>query len=244
MKKIWIVVLLLWSSSLEAQTLWLAAASTREAVEASVKVFEKKTGHQVSLSFAASSTLARQISMGAPAHLFLSANQAWMDLLEKEGRLVLGSNRPYLSNQLVLVAPKGLLLPKGQPLVSYLNQTPRWLAMGDPAHVPAGVYAKAYLEKSGLWDQVKPRMVPASNVRMALALVERGECSLGLVYLTDALASKKVQVLAKIPKDQAPKIVYSLALVGSANEQTRKLYHYLTGPKGRQAFWKFGFLPL
>ena len=223
----------------QAQTLMMAAASTREGAQAAAQAYQKESGQPVNLAFAASSTLARQIMLGAPADLFLSANQAWMDRLASKGMLEV--SRFYLANQLVLVAPKSLESRPGGSLAQYLVQVPGRIAMGDPAHVPAGQYGAAALKKMGLWEKAQKRLVPTANTRMALALVERGECRLGLVYRTDALASKKVQILAHFPEAVAPKVKFYLGRIKKGREEAQGLYDYLVSTPGRSHFEAQGF---
>ena len=221
-----------------------AAASTTNAISDIGKLFEAQGQGKLRASFASSSTLAKQIESGAPAEIFLSANENWMDYLEQKGLVLAGSRIDYLGNSLVLVAPadsqiKAEIRP-GFPLLEWLGQGR--LSLGDPDHVPAGIYAKAALTKLGVWDQVEPRLARAADVRGALALVERGETPLGIVYATDAAITPKVKVVGVFPEDSHPAIVYPLALVGEKASPTAKaFYEFLRGPEARAIFNKYGF---
>jgi len=224
-----------------ADPLLLAAASTSEGASAAIKAYGKKTGGSVTLSLAASSALARQIAEGAPAQLFLSANSRWMDYLDKKGWLVKNTRVEYLSNHLVLIAPLGQTIKPKQSAKAYLSNFSGRLAMGDPSHVPAGQYTKAALEYAGLWEQVQTKVAPTANVRLALLLVEQGECDLGIVYKTDADLSKKVQILSPIA--EASPVRYSLALIKGAGKDAQSFYQFLLSPQGKQSFISLGFEP-
>jgi molybdate transport system substrate-binding protein len=220
-----------------------AAASLTDALREIAPRWEQATGHRVVFNFGGSNTLARQIRAGAPADLFLSADEAQMDALEKEGLVVPGTRRSVLSNALVVVvrgdAP--LRLSSARDLA-----TPpvTRLALADPRAVPAGVYAKTWLEKAGVWAAVAPKVLPAENVRAALAAVESGNADAGVVYATDARASKKVAVAFIAPPGEAPAIAYPFALLRDAPvpEAARALLGQLVGAEGRAAFRAHGFL--
>lgn len=192
-----------------------AAASTANAVTDVASKYKKTTGEYVTLSFAASSTLAKQIQNGAPANIFISANKKWMDFLEKEECIRSSSRFDLLSNRIVVISPLPTDLHidfSKKHLLGNILGNGR-LAMGDPAHVPAGIYAKQALETLNLWHQVKDKLAPMKDVRSALALVERRETHLGIVYATDASISSKVTVVGRFPEDSHPPIVYPVALV-------------------------------
>lgn len=168
--------------------------------------------------YASSSTLARQIANGSPADVFISANQKWMDWLEDEGASV-QQRVDLVQNRLALVAPadeaEGDFTPgESGELTSLLDDGER-LAVGDPDHVPAGIYARQAFEALGEWDALEPRLARASDVRSALALVERGETPAGVVYRTDARASNGVTTLGLFPLDTHDPIVYPAALIGT-----------------------------
>lgn len=241
------LALMAWSGLAGAQPATVtvfAAASTTNAVTDIGKLFESQGKGKIQASFASSSTLAKQIENGAPAEIFLSANEKWMDYLEQKKLVQPGSRIDYLGNSLVLVAPadsqlKAEIKP-GFPLLEWLGQGR--LSVGDPDHVPAGIYAKAALTKLGVWDQIEPRLARAADVRGALALVERGETPLGIVYATDAAITPKVKVVGVFPEDSHPAIVYPLALVGGKVSPTAKaFYEFLRTPEAKAIFNKYGF---
>jgi molybdate transport system substrate-binding protein len=221
-----------------------AAASTTNALTEIGQLFERQGQGRMLASFASSSTLAKQIENGAPAEIFLSANEKWMDYLERNNLVQPGSRVDYLGNRLVLVAPADSRLQAeikpGFPLLEWLGQGR--LSVGDPDHVPAGIYAKAALTKLGVWEPVEPRLARAADVRGALALVERGEAPLGIVYATDAAIAPQLQVAGVFPEDSHPAIVYPLALVGEKTSPTaRAFYVFLRGPEAKAIFTRYGF---
>lgn len=221
-----------------------AAASTTDAVNEIAEAYAAKTGGSIRPVVAASSTLTRQIAQSAPADLFLSANVAWMDHLADEQMLVADSRIALLSNRLVLVAPVGsglrLRLAPGLGLRNLLGDGR--LAIGDPDHVPAGIYARQALQALGLWDQVADRLAQASNVRAALALVERGEVVAGIVYETDAAISQRVKIVDGFPAAAMPRITYPLAIIaGHDNPTTRRAYDFLKSDEAAAIFRKHGF---
>ena len=223
-----------------------AAASTTDAVRTVLTAF-RETHPQTSVrtSFAASSTLAKQIARGAPADLFLSANVGWMDYLEKRGAIDADSRIDLLGNRLVLVAPADTEVASDrqnlpQNLPRMLGE--RRLAIGDPAHVPAGIYAKQALRSLGQWDQLRQRTANAADVRAALALVGRGEAAAGIVYATDARISDKVRTLATLPADSHPPIDYPLARIAGADRPAvDALYAFLQSKRARAIFRDHGF---
>lgn len=159
------------------------------------------TGGRATYNFAASSALARQVEAGAPADVFVSASPEWVDWLEQRGALRDGTRRDGPGNELVLIAPSGRAFAwsaaaGGAALPAAFAGR---LAIADPAHVPAGIYAKQALTRGGAWDGVVTRVVAAGDVRAALALVERGECAAGVVYRSDALASSRIVIVAELP---------------------------------------------
>ncbi len=206
---------------------------------------------RVKFSFASSSTLARQIEQGAPAQLFISADEPWMDAVQKAGAVLPGTRRDLASNRLALVAPGGSE-PAAAPdsaaavrtrLEAVLARPDARIATGDPAHVPVGKYAQAALTALGLWDAVAPRLARADNVRNALALVERGEAPLGITYATDALASSRVQVVALFPAASHPPIRYPMALLRGAGPAAQRFHAHLSTPAAQAALRAAGFGP-
>ncbi len=224
-----------------------AAASLTDAVTRAGKVYEARTGTRLRVSFASSSTLARQIEAGAGAQVFMSANAAWMDYLAARGLIVGPSRRETVGNELVLIAPSDaagepLALTSGVPIAGLLGPRDR-IALGDPSHVPAGAYARQSLTALGQWDALERRLALSDNVRSALALVGRGEAALGIVYRTDALISKDVRILGVFPADTHAPITYPFAIVtGHDGGDVRNLFDYLTGPEGVAIFESFGFV--
>ena len=204
-----------------------------------------RTGHaRPVLSFAGSSALARQIAAGAPADLFLSADEPWMDYVAQRGLLVPGTRAPFLGNRLVVVqsaaAPR---IPADVRLARVLSQGR--IAMADVEAVPAGKYGKAALDRLGLWGSVSPRVVRAENVRAALALVERGAAEWGIVYATDARASRRVRAFRMFPANSHPPIRYPIArLRASRNLDAEPLRRFLVSREGKAIFARFGFQPL
>jgi molybdate transport system substrate-binding protein len=229
-----------------APTTLFAAASTTEAVTAVAATFAA-TGHSTLRPvFAASSTLAQQIVRGAPADLYLSANGAWMDFLAARGAIDAESRIDLLSNRLVLIAPAesplSLSIAPGFDLAGALGD--RRLAMGEPSHVPAGTYAKTALQTLGVWPQIEPKAAYMADVRAALALVERREAAAGIVYATDAAASRKVRIVDTFPADSHPPITYPLAIIaGRRNPDTIELYEYLRSADAQAIFRAHGFVP-
>jgi molybdate transport system substrate-binding protein len=217
----------------------LAAASTREAMEETCRGFSDAGGARVECSFAASSTLARQIEQGAPADLFLSADERWADYLSERG-LVL-ARRDLLGNRLVVVAPADSRL-RLQKLADVDCPEVRRLALALDS-VPAGRYGRQALQKAGVWDRLRSRVREAGDVRAALAYVSSGEVDAGIVYATDAAAGS-VRLLLRIPEELHTPIRYPLVLLRrrAAHPQARRLYDYLGGDVA--AFRRAGFTTL
>ncbi|WP_288943952.1 molybdate ABC transporter substrate-binding protein [uncultured Roseovarius sp.] len=222
-----------------------AAASMTNAMAEIEERFEAETGHDLSVSLAGSSALARQIQQGAPADVFISANPGWMDALEEDGLLEPGTRFELLNNAIVLIAhgtdaDKVEIGPE-MDLPALLADGKLAMALVDA--VPAGIYGKAALEHLGLWETVAPQVVQADNVRAALALVSLGEASYGIVYATDAVADDKVTVVATFPKDSHPPIVYPAAdIAGRDTGAEAEFLDYLRGPVARAAFERQGFV--
>lgn len=220
-----------------------AAASLTDAMKEIGATYEKESDDKLVFNFGASNTLARQIEEGAPADLFLSADDARMDALEKRDLLLTETRRKLLSNLLVIVvATDASTLPKS---ASDLTKPEfKKIALGEPQTVPAGIYAREYLQGLGIWDAVKEKIVPTENVRSALAVVESGNVEAGFVYKTDSLISKKVKIAVEIPANEGPRISYPVAVVKSSKEPQRakKFAEYLAGPAARRVFEKFGFI--
>lgn len=222
----------------------LAAASLQESLSAAADGWAARGHPRPILSFAGSSALARQIEAGAPADLFVSADEEWMDHVAARGLIDRRSRASLLTNRLVLVAPAAsrmtLAIRPGAPLAHALGAGR--LAIADPAVVPAGRYARQALIRLKLWDPVSKRLAPAENVRAALALVARGEAPLGIVYVTDARAEPRVRVVGVFPAASHSPISYPLArLARSTNPEADGFRRFLLSPAGRAIFRRFGF---
>ena len=224
-----------------------AAASMSNAMTGIETSFEAATGHDLVVSLAGSSALARQIQQGAPADIFISANPGWMDTLEADGLVAKGTRFDLLNNSLVLIAhgPGAAPVAIGpeMDLVGLLGDGRLAMALVDA--VPAGIYGKAALERLGLWDAVAPRVAQADNVRAALALVAVGEAPYGIVYATDAAAEERVSVVATFPSRTHPPIVYPAADLANRDLPAEAAFlEYLGGPEAREAFERHGFVAL
>ena len=225
-----------------------AAASLTDALRDLDPVW-KHAGHApLRLTFASSSTLARQIEAGAPANLFASADEQWMDELDRRGLLAPGTRRNLLGNTLVLVVPKDrartVAINRDLDLSALLGPGGR-IATGDPAHVPAGIYARQALTRLGLWDRLEDRIVAAPDVRAALLLVERGEAPAGIVYGTDAAASGGVAVAGVFPADSHDPVTYPFAVVKDGDTpEARELLTFLSGPDAGPVWRRRGFTVL
>jgi molybdate transport system substrate-binding protein len=225
-------------ASAEQRLVVFAAASMKEPLEAVAKSWEELTGRKVALSLAASSVLARQVAAGAPADIFISADQEWMDWLKARGSIVEDSRRLIARNRLVLVARQitdeagdlGALLTAGR------------FAMGDPSHVPAGRYAEAALRSAGLWEIVQPHAVFGENVRVALDLVRRGEANAAIVYHSDRAASPDLTIVHEFLPDSHPPITYWAAAT-RPGQDVEDFLEFLEGPEGQAILVAHGFLP-
>jgi molybdate transport system substrate-binding protein len=224
----------------------LAAASLQESLTEAANAWARAGHPRPVLSFAASSALARQILSGAPADLFISADEAWMDEVAAKGLVRPGTRVSFLSNRLVLIAPvakwQAIRIQPGFPLARALGSGR--LAMADPAAVPAGRYGQTALTRLGVWRSVAARIAPAENVRAALLLVERGEVPLGIVYATDARASRRVRIAGVFPATSHPPIAYPLALLRtSTSPDAEPFRRFLVSPRGKAIFRRHGFVP-
>ncbi len=236
----------MWVVPAGAQTrgpLILAAASMQEAIGAAADDWAKRGHPRPSLSFAASSALARQVAAGAPADLFISADQDWMDDLAKRGLLVPGTLAVLAGNRLVVVARPGqqrVANMRGAALGRLLGAGP--LAMGDPDAVPAGKYGKSALERLGAWQAVAPRVVRGESVRAALSLVERGAAPYGIVYATDVRIAPALQVAGVFPRGSHSPIVYPIArLTASRHRDAEGFRRFLLSAQGKAIMRRHGF---
>ena len=224
-----------------------AAASTTNALTEIAKIYESEGSGKVALSFASSSTLAKQIEHGAPADVFLSADTSWMQYLEEKKLLEPESRSGLLGNRIVLIVPaasgvQSVTISPQLDLAALLGKD-GLLSVGDPAHVPVGKYAKTALENLKLWPQVENRIAPAKDVRAGLALVERAESPLGIVYATDAAISDKVRVVGVFPADSHPQIDYPVAAVKGAKSSAASAFiKFLSTPQAKEIWVKYGFV--
>jgi molybdate transport system substrate-binding protein len=242
------VVSVLVASPKHEGPLVLAAASMQESLTAAADAWAAKGHPRPRISFAASSALARQIEAGAPADVFISADEAWMNTLQAGNLLRPGTRSSFLTNRLVLAAPAPsntrIAIARGAAFERALLRAlgTQRLAMADPAGVPAGRYGKQALERLGVWDRVQARVVPAANVRDALAYVSRGETPLGIVYSTDARADPRVRVAGVFPRSSHAPIRYPVAiLAASRNREAEKFRRFLLSREGQAIFARYGF---
>jgi molybdate transport system substrate-binding protein len=221
-----------------------AAASLSDALKEIATQYEPASGDKLKFNLAASSVLARQIKEGAPADVFFSADEAKMDDLAKAGLLADGTRVSLLSNTLVGVVPLDSTAAVTSAADLAKPAVVR-LALAEPQTVPAGIYAKEYLQKAGLWEKVSAKVVPTENVRACLAAVESANVDAGIVYKTDALISRKVRVAFEVPAAEGPKISYPLAVIKDSKQPdaASKFATYLASPAARAIFAKYGFLP-
>lgn len=222
----------------------LAAASLQESLSAAADAWAADHHQRPILAFAGSSALARQIEAGAPADLFISADEDWMNEIQSKGLVRPGTRSDFLANRLVLIAPLGsslrLRIGPHFPLARALGVGK--LAMADPDSVPAGRYGRAALTALGVWPSVEGKVVRAENVRAALAFVERGAAAAGIVYDTDRLASHKVLLVDRFPLSSHPPIAYPVAILKSSSSADADGFRrFLISPAGRRIFARFGF---
>lgn len=228
-----------------------AAASLRDVVYEVGSAFslQQAPGYRVHFNIAGSNVLAQQIMASSQADVFLSANEKWIRHVESAGRLIDGSRRPMLSNRLVVVANTATTWKMSR--ATDLGGLPfKHLSIGNPDAVPAGIYAKKFLEKTPhngetLWSTLADRAAPALDVRSALALVEADPSVVGIVYRTDAMASKGVRILFEIPEGAIPPIRYFAARVHrpGATTSAEQFFDFLFSPAAHEIFAKHGFIP-
>lgn len=245
MKRLLLVALaLLFPCLASAATLRVSAAtSLTDVLQAMASVYQTQTGDTVVFNFGASSLLVRQIQEGAPADLFISADEQKMDQLQHAHLIVAGSRRSILSNTLVIVIPSDSRLTLASP-ADLAGRSVRNIALAETQAVPAGIYAKQYLRKLGIWGKVVGKVIPMDNVRSALAAVESGNADAGIVYKTDALISKGVRVAYDVPLSEGPDISYPAAVVSDSKQQpaAQRLLDFLQSPPAQEIFKKYGFL--
>lgn len=234
---------MIFANATQARVTIFAAASTAEALDAAITAYPDARDMRV--SYASSGALAKQIAAGAPADLFLSANTQWTQWLADQGLIEAGTLRPFIANKLVLVGSKGAAR-KSLSLHGELKQRlGDRLALGAPASVPAGKYARQSLIGLSIWPQIQDDIIEADSVRSVLTWVERKEASTGMVYASDATRSKKAIVLAEIPDALHDPIIYPLAIMtGRNSEDVQRFFTYLTSPPAKAIFMRHGFSAL
>lgn len=243
MKTFLVLVSLIFAWSAPAAQLTVhAAASLTDAMKEISAVYEQQSGDHLRLNFDASSVLARQIEEGAPADIFLSADEAKMDQLEKAGRLAPDTRRVLLRNTLVIVVPAESTLAI-HSAADLAGAEIKKIALAQPGNVPAGIYAKEYLTAQNLWEKLAAKVVPTQNVRAALAAVESGNVEAGFVYKTDTLLSKKVKVAREIPAAEGPNISYPMAALAASSDlaAAKRFLAYLESAAARAVFQRYGF---
>ena len=220
-----------------------AAASLSDALKEIAVIYQKQSGDRVVFNFGASSMLARQIQEGAPADVFFSADESRMDVLEKAALILKETRRSRLSNSLVIVVTgdSPLQVRSAEDLA---DARVKRIALADPQAVPAGVYARAYLERAKIWPAVQRKIVPTENVRAALAAVESGNVDAGIVYKTDAAVSAKIRVAYAVKPEEGPEISYPMAVVKESAriDAAKKFVRYLGSVETEKIFEKYGFI--
>jgi molybdate transport system substrate-binding protein len=241
---------ILWGAALspvsaEDKTLTVfAAASMKNALDDIDAAFTAKTGVKVNASYAASSTLAKQIEQGAPADIFVSADTDWMDYAVGKKNINESTRVNLLGNSIVLIAPKDskidtVTIGPGFDLAKLAGDGK--IATGDVKSVPVGKYAKAALEKLGAWSAAEPKFAMAESVRAALTLVARGEAAIGIVYSTDAKVEPGVKVIGTFPADSHPPIIYPVAATSTAKPEANAYLDYLRSSAAKAVLEKYGF---
>jgi molybdate transport system substrate-binding protein len=237
-----VIALLITCSEAHAELLVHAAASLTDALNEIGALYQEQSGEKVVFNFGASSILARQIQEGAPGDIFFSADEEKMDGLEKKGLIRKETRKPLLSNTLVFVTPidSKIKFSSAMDLLKLKGS----IAIAEPQTVPAGIYAKGYLKKIGIWSRVIDRLIPTDNVRAALAAVESGNVEAGIVYKTDAQISKRVQVAYEIPRAEGPKISYPIAILAETTDfsAAKRFYDFLLSTSALNIYTRYGFL--
>jgi molybdate transport system substrate-binding protein len=220
-----------------------AATSLTDVLQQIARAYEARTGTRLALNVGASNTLARQIAAGAPVDLFISADDAQMNLVR--GNILPETRVDLISNQLAIAVPtdRPRVVRSARDLA---DPAFKRIALGDPAAVPAGVYARQYLEHAGLWPLIAPKVIPSATVRLALAAVESGAADAAIVYRTDVAAARRARLAFVVPAAEGPRIVYPAAVIRSAPhaDAAKRLLTFLQSPAAADIFSRAGFLPL
>ncbi|CAH0535216.1 Molybdate-binding protein ModA [Vibrio stylophorae] len=233
----------LWAAVNQEKIVVFAASSMTYPLNRLAKIYNAEHGTNVVVSLGSSSTMARQIERGAPADIFISANQMWMDHLLKAKSFKDAKPVVVAQNELVLITQmdrvmKPFLINDQTALAKVIGQGR--LVMGDPSHVPQGQYAKTLLESLGLWQQVQSKIVPAANARNALMMVERGQAAFGVAYFSDAASSDKVKVIGRFPPAKQPQIDYQMIALNQRPD-VLAFYQFLLSDKAKPVWMRFGF---
>ena len=242
-RTLWVAPLLLLSANVPASTQTVyAAASLTSALREVTALLPNKT---VRLSFASSSSLAKQIVAGAPADIYFSASNQWMDYFDHKGLIASDTRLDLLANRLAIIAPLNhpFEVKPSDPRFDFAAAFSGRLAVGDPSHVPVGIYTRQSLEHLGWFSALQDRLAPAPHARAALVYVERGECAAGIVYTTDAAISNKVETLATLAADTHDPIVYPVAAIADRDgAAARRLLAFYQSPEATEVFRRHGFL--
>lgn len=239
-----LAALLFQTAAMAADLTIFAAASLTEAVTAMAERFEDETGIDLAVSFAGSSVLARQVRQGAPADVMISANRSWMDHLEEGNALSSGTRTYIAANRLVVVAGPGA---RAGSLAEIADDPEARVAIGDPDHVPVGIYARQALQQLGHWPRISQRIIPAGSTRSAVAFIQRGAAGYGMVYRTDALAFPELRIVQEIAAEHHDPIRYEAAITfqGTAlNEANAQAFmRFLMSHSAARILGNFGFIP-
>lgn len=221
-----------------------AAASLNDVLTKTAEIYQKETGVKLSLNFASSGLLARQIEQGAEVDFFFSANQDWVDYISNKELLLASSKLELAQNRMALIVPEGSQLNKLD------NFNPKEInslfegriAIGDPNHVPAGKYAKEILEHYKLWETLKTRILPCKNARETLLMVEMGEVDLGIIYLSDAKKSKKIRCIYEFEESSSSPILYYSAHRTNPNSKILDFQKFLRQAKSKRIWKDYAFI--
>ncbi len=227
----------------DSPPLIFAASSLSPVFKEIGELYYNNTNVKPVFSFASSGALARQISSGAPADLFISANLKWADWLKNKKHSAILKDKAISTNRLILIAGKNV-----NSLPITIHDLPKYigasrLAIGDPNHVPAGIYTKQSLSHLGLWNVLKDQIAPMQNVRAALYLVQTNVAPFGIVYQSDLYGNDKVNFVAALPKATHDPIIYQAILLNTQNEWAESFYKLLETTQAQEIFKKFGFIP-
>lgn len=233
------------ASSAEQPLIIFAAASLKNVLDDVAQTFENSINTKITISYAGSSTLARQIQLGAPADIFVSANSDWIQVLDNENLIQTSSTINLASNRLVLIGlhDQNRDSPQWQDLPSILKVNDRFV-LALTQSVPAGIYGRLALERLNLWKSLQPFVIETENVRAAMRLVVLGEAEMGIVYATDAMTDPRIRILREFPEDSHPEIKYTAAMTAhSQNDKALAFLKWLIDQEAQQTFRKHGFLP-